>query len=135
MKKVSKNNNAFIDSQNLHLGEKSLGWSLDFNRFRNYLREKYEVTTAYLFIGYLPGKESFYEKLESFNYIIKHKPTLMGASGKIKGNCDAELVLQSMIDISKYDKAVIVTSDGDFHSLIEYLYKENKLECLLIPTV
>jgi len=45
-----ENNYAFIDSQNLNLGIKSLGWKLDFVKFRRYLREKYGVVTAYLFI-------------------------------------------------------------------------------------
>jgi len=39
-------------------------------------------------------------------------------NGKVKGNCDAELILQAMIDIDKYEKAVLVSSDGDFACLI-----------------
>lgn len=31
---------AFIDSQNLNLGVKSQGWSLDFKKFRLYLKNK-----------------------------------------------------------------------------------------------
>jgi len=34
---------AFIDSRNLHLSILSLGWKLDFQRFRVYLREKYTI--------------------------------------------------------------------------------------------
>lgn len=52
--RIQENNYAFIDSQNLNLGIKSLGWKLDFVKYRRYLREKYGVTTAYLFIGYVP---------------------------------------------------------------------------------
>ena len=36
-------NYAFIDSQNLNLSILSLGWKLDFQRFRVYLRDKYHV--------------------------------------------------------------------------------------------
>lgn len=36
-------NYAFIDGQNLNLGIKSLGWKLDFKKFRIYLEEKYAV--------------------------------------------------------------------------------------------
>ena len=42
---------AFIDSQNLNLGIQSLGWKLDFKKFRLYLKNKYSVEKAYLFIG------------------------------------------------------------------------------------
>ena len=40
-------NCAFIDSQNLNLSILSLGWKLDFQRFRVYLRDKYHVQNAY----------------------------------------------------------------------------------------
>ncbi|MGZ5497785.1 MAG: NYN domain-containing protein, partial [Candidatus Aminicenantales bacterium] len=53
--------------------------------------------------------------------------------GKIKGNVDAELVLHTMIEFPNYDKALIVSGDGDFHCLVEYLLKEDKLLKLLIP--
>ncbi len=44
---------AFIDSQNINLGVKSLGWNLDFKRFRIYLKDKYKVEKAFLFLGYI----------------------------------------------------------------------------------
>jgi uncharacterized LabA/DUF88 family protein len=53
--------------------------------------------------------------------------------GKVKGNIDAELVLHTMIEYPNYDKAVIVTGDGDFYCLIDYLKKQNKLGRLIVP--
>ena len=35
-----ENNFAYIDGQNLNLGVKSMGWNLDFKKFRIYLKEK-----------------------------------------------------------------------------------------------
>ena len=58
-----KNNYAFIDSNNLNLGVQSLGWNLDFRRFRRYLKEKYRVKVAYMFIGYVPTNQSLYSFL------------------------------------------------------------------------
>ncbi|MBU1256198.1 NYN domain-containing protein, partial [Patescibacteria group bacterium] len=46
----------------------------------------------------------------------------------------AELVLHTMIQYENYDKAIIVSGDGDFHCLIEYLDKKNKLLKILVPT-
>lgn len=126
-------NFAFIDSQNLNLAIRGQGWKLDFKRFRVYLREKYGVEKAYLFIGYINGNQSLYTTLQEAGFVCIFKPTLQYADGTTKGNCDAELVLWSMIDFKEYDKAVIVTGDGDFHCLVDYLLKENKLECVLIP--
>ncbi|MBD3330341.1 NYN domain-containing protein [Candidatus Peregrinibacteria bacterium] len=128
-----ENNYAFIDSQNLNLSIKSLGWNLDFQKFRIYLKEKYGVTKAFLFIGYIEGNNDLYKSLQEAGFICIFKPTLKYKKGKTKGNCDAELVLQSMIELPNYHKAVIVTGDGDFHCLIKYLITEKKLKKLLIP--
>ena len=38
-----------------------------------------------------------------------------------------------MIDYDEYEKALIVTGDGDFTCLVKHLYARNKLEYLLIP--
>ena len=131
--KAKDNNYAFIDSQNLNLGIRSLGWKLDYTHFRIYLKEKYGVTTAYLFIGYVPANQDLYSSLQAAGYILIFKPTLKKPDGKIKGNCDAELVLQSMIDYKKYDQAVVVSGDGDFACLVKYLNEHGKLRNLLVP--
>jgi len=131
--KVAGKNYAFIDSQNVNLGIRAQGWKLDFKRFRIYLRDKYGVEKAYLFIGYVSGNETLYATLQDAGFTCIFKPTLQYKDGTTKGNCDAELVLWSMIDFNEYNKAVIVTGDGDFHCLVDYLIKKNKLECVLIP--
>ena len=126
-------NYAFIDSQNLNLAIKSLGWELDFARFRIYLRDKYTVEKAFLFIGYLPGNERLYEYFQLSGYIVIFKPTLENNS-IIKGNCDAELVLHCMIELNNFHKAIIVSNDGDFCCLIEYLIRNRKLLKLITPS-
>ncbi len=128
-----ENNFAFIDGQNLNMGIKGLGWSLDFRKFRIYLREKYSVQKAYYFIGYVPGNTDLYTSLQQYGYILIFKPTFKNSDGKIKGNCDAELVLQAMIDFEHYEKAVIVSGDGDFHCLVKYLKEKGKLQTVLVP--
>jgi uncharacterized LabA/DUF88 family protein len=75
-----------------------------------------------------------YNSLQKSGYILVFKPTLKKPDGTIKGNCDAELVLQAMIDYKKYDKALIVSGDGEFACLVKYLNEQNKLKCLLVPT-
>ena len=134
MKKL-ENNFAFIDSQNLNLGVQSLGWKLDYKKFRIYLKEKYNVSRAYLFIGYIPNNQDLYSFLQGVGYVLIFKPTLPDRNGEVKGNVDADLVLQAMIDYKKYDKAIIITSDGDFYSLVKYLYKNNKLKNVISPYV
>lgn len=133
MKEKNLKNYAFIDSQNLNLSVQNMGWKLDFYRFRIYLREKYKVKVAYLFIGYISEFQDLYNSLQKYGYILIFKPTLKYKNKKTKGNCDAELVLQAMIDYPNYDKAVIVSGDGDFHCLINYLLQQKKIEKVLVP--
>ncbi len=130
-----KNNFAYIDGQNLNLGVKSMGWNLDFKRFKIYLTEKYGVSKAYYFIGFVAGNQRLYDALQEYGYILVFKPVVLGEDKKPKGNIDADLVLQAMIDLheSKFEKAAIVTSDGDFYSLVEYFYIQNKLKIVLSP--
>jgi len=128
-----ENNYAFIDSQNVNMGVEELGWKLDFRKFITYLKEKYSVKTTYLFIGYLPENQNLYANLQKYGYVLVFKPVMKDGSGKPKGNVDADLVLRTMVEYDKYDKAVIVSSDGDFYSLVEHLYGKGKLEAVLSP--
>ena len=130
-----RNNYAFIDGQNLYLGVKKLGWNLDYHKFRIYLREKYHTTQAYLFIGYIKTNEPLYRDLERADFILIFKPTTVGADGKIKGNVDADLVLRAMDKLDNYQKAILVSSDGDFYSLAGYLNGIGKLEAVLSPDI
>jgi uncharacterized LabA/DUF88 family protein len=130
---MQKENYAFIDSQNLNLSIKELGWRLDFRKFRQYLKEKYHISKAYLFLGFIAENNDLYKSLQDAGFILIFKPTLTYKDGHTKGNCDAELVLQTMIEFKNYHKALLVTGDGDFHCLAKYLIQEKKLEKLLIP--
>ena len=127
-----QNNYAFIDSQNLEMSIREQGWSLDYKAFRTYLKDKYNVTKAFYFIGYVATNADLYESLQQFGYILVFKPTLE-VRGRIKGNVDAELVLHAMIEYHNYDQAVIVSGDGDFFCLVKYLASNHKLHKLIVP--
>ena len=126
-------NYAFIDGQNLHKGIKELGWDLDYRRFRRYLEEKFDVTQAFIVMGYLPTEAALYTALQSYGFILIFKPILQYKDGHVKGNCDADLVLNAMIRFTEYEKAVIVSGDGDFYCLIKYLQDQDKLRMVLVP--
>ena len=126
----------FIDSQNVNLGVRSQGWELDWAKFRLYLRNKYKVEKAYLFIGHVTGNELLYTHLQENGFILIFKPTLEHkVNGKIiiKGNVDAELVLHTMIHYKNFNKAIIISGDGDFRCLIEYLVGKDKLLLVMAP--
>ncbi|OJI09608.1 MAG: hypothetical protein COV08_00490 [Candidatus Vogelbacteria bacterium CG10_big_fil_rev_8_21_14_0_10_49_38] len=132
--KPKENNYAFIDSQNVYKGtRRDFGWKLDWARFRTHLKHKYRVTQAYLFIGFMPEHNDIYDELQKAGFILKFKPVLPNGKDGVKGNVDADLLLQTMIDYLNYDRAVIVSSDGDFYSLVRHLYDNKKLLTVLSP--
>ena len=135
---------AFIDSQNLNLGtSKNIfrgkmllykGWKLDYKRFRIYLKDKYKAEKAFLFIGLIPENQKLYDSLTKYGFELIFKPTVKDRSGKPKGNIDAELVLYcAKIEYDNYDKAIIVSGDGDFYCLHKFLKEKNKLLKIIIP--
>ncbi len=130
--RIQQKNYAFIDGQNLYMSIKNQGWVLDYGRFRRYLTDKYHVTKAFLFIGHIPTNADLYKSLQEYGFILIFKP-ILEVKGRIKGNVDAELVLQVMIEYPNYDKAVIVSGDGDFYCLIKYLKNKEKLLKLIVP--
>ena len=110
---------------------------MDWRKLRQYLRNKYQVSKAFIFIGKVIGNEPLYQFLTQSGYTLIFKPTLEHKEkGKliVKGNVDAELVLHSMIQYKNYHKAMIISGDGDFHCLIDYLKKKGKLLKVLVPT-
>lgn len=139
---------AFIDSQNLVVSTQKLGWKMDWHKFRMFLTEKYGVTKAFMFIGYVPEFEEMYVQLHETGYSVVLKPTFdmtkprpeaadkeKGEEDKpVKGNIDADLVLWAMKEMSNYEKAIIVSGDGDFYTLVEYLEGKGRLLKLLTPT-
>ena len=144
-RRAKKTNYAFIDSQNLNLGTQKAGIKMDWRRFRKFLEEKYNVSHAYMFIGYMAENEQLYEQLHEQGYLIALKRTMEITSTEhkgtpqedektvVKGNIDADLVLYAMKEIPNYDKAIIVSGDGDFYGLIEYLAEQKKLLHVLTP--
>lgn len=143
---------AFIDSQNLNLGIQAMGWKMDWRKFRAFLAKEYDVTKAFMFIGYMVENESMYEQLHDAGYLIVLKPTLdikapvdkeddgvdsskqkEEAKHQVKGNIDADLVLYAMKELPNYDQAIIVSGDGDFFGLAEYLVERHKLRHIMTP--
>lgn len=157
MNKRSQKSNiyAFIDSQNLNVGVQKFGWKMDWKKFRLFLSDNYGVTKAFMFIGYVPEFENLYEQLHDAGYLVVLKPTFDMTRVRTeeketskddkelktkkederptKGNVDADLVLWAMKELPHYNQAVIVSGDGDFYALVEYLDEQKKLLKLLAP--
>ncbi len=133
--KKEESNFAYIDGANLHKGIEELGWNLDYARFRVWLKDKYHISKAYLFIGLIPKNQLLYKYLQEVGFTLVFKETTYYSNGKAKGNCDAELVLNAVSDFyeNKFDNAFLVTGDGDFSCLATFLLGKSKLGFIIAP--
>lgn len=117
---------------------------MDWRKFRQFLTDEYGVTKAYMFIGYIPENEQLYDQMHEVGFSVVLKPTFDLTRPRpevdekderpVKGNIDADLVLWVMKEMSNYEKAIIVSGDGDFFSLVEYLVSKKRLLHLLTPS-
>jgi uncharacterized LabA/DUF88 family protein len=130
MKKI----NIYIDGNNLYRAASELGFRIDYKKFRGWLRQKYSPENVYLFIGLIPSRTAFYERLQEAGYILFFKQTVT-VKGVVKGNCDAELVLKVVSDFytKRFDSSILLTGDGDFGCLVEFLKENNALNLVLAP--
>ena len=137
MKANQENNLAFIDGQNLHLGTTENNWKIDHSKFRIYLKDKYNITEAYYLLGYISEEQQdLYHNLQKAGFIVsfkEHNPNLLTQK---KGNVDTDIVfeiMKNLIDNKNFSKIVIVSGDGDYKKLVDYLIKKNKFLKILFP--
>jgi uncharacterized LabA/DUF88 family protein len=142
------NNFAFIDGANLHYTYEHLDWEINYAKLLTLLKAKLNVTFAYYFLG---KKEypALYAALESDGYNVKLKDTIEYTTKeeycpycwkviapeliRYKSDCDSFMTLEVISNMSLYDKAVIITSDGDFDELVKELIRKDKLKLVFAP--
>jgi uncharacterized LabA/DUF88 family protein len=90
-----------------------------------------------MFIGLVANNQKLYTQLQAAGFILVFKPTVRYfENGKetVKGNVDAELVLHAAaIEYANYNKAIIVSGDGDFACLMQFLEENSKLLHVFTP--
>lgn len=140
-KKENKNRNyAFIDGQNLYYGTAKLEirpWKINLARFRVYMKEKYDVTEAYYFLGYVQQtNQELYEEIQKAGFVLIFREHNTAMIGKKKGNVDSDIIFQIMKKIYKkedFDRVILVSGDGDYKLIVDFLIEEKRLEKVLFP--
>lgn len=134
-----ENNFAFIDGQNLHMGTNSEkpAWNVDFLKFRKYLEKKYNISKAYYFLGFVINeKNDLYDKIQEAGFILKFREHNSAMIGKKKGNVDSDIVFAIMKKLYKkeeFDKIILVSGDGDYRILVDFLIEEGRFKKILFP--
>jgi len=134
---IKQNNYAFIDGQNLHLGTKECGWCVDHEKLRTYLAKKYGVTQAYYFLGFISEKEQeLYAGLQKAGFILFFREHSSALKGKKKGNVDCDIIfsiMKKLVEGEEFERVVLVSGDGDYKQLVDFLIKKGKFKKILFP--
>ena len=127
---------AYIDGANLDKGTSELGWRIDYQKFYVWLNDKFKIDTAYMFIGHVPKYKNLYNKMRNAGFTLVFKDTSNVGYGQVKGNCDADLILHVARGVyeTEINKAIIVSSDGDFSCLIKFLQEKEREVIILSPS-
>ena len=112
-------------------------WKIDLARFRVYLEKKYNVAKAYYFLGFVQEKnQDLYEEIQNAGFVLifrEHNPAMIG---KKKGNVDSDIIFQIMKKMYKkedFGKVILVSGDGDYKLVVDFLIEENKFGKILLP--
>ena len=141
-KKRQNRNYAFIDGQNLYMGTAKREvdpWKIDLARFRIYLAEKYAVSKAFYHLGYVQDTlraQEIYERIQNAGFTLVFRQHSEAMIGNKKGNVDSDIIFSIMKRLYKkedFEKIVIVSGDGDYKNLVDFLIEENRFRKLLLP--
>lgn len=135
-----ENNLAFFDGQNLYMGTAKReidSWVVSLTRFRVYLEQKYKVNRAFYHLGYTNGDhEELYEKIQKAGFILVFKKHNKLMAGLKKGNVDSDIIFSVMKRLYKkedFHKVILVSGDGDYKILVDFLIEENRFKKILFP--
>lgn len=130
-------NLAFVDGQNLHLGTKDECWSVDHRRLRTYLKDKYDVDEAYYYLGFVSEEQQhLYEGLQRAGFILSFREHSLALKGRKKGNVDCDIVfdvMRKLVEGEDFDKVLLISGDGDYKKLVDFLLKRKKFKKILFP--
>jgi len=152
VKKREKSNSkiagVYIDGANILHGSIDAGWKIDYEKLRNYLREKYKIKSLiyYNSIGYertRKGKflydkdgqlkishkqKKFYDVLRGIGYrtVIKNLKFINNDFSKPKNNMDTYLTVDILEESDSWQTLVLFSGDCDFDRLIEIIMGRQK---------
>lgn len=123
----------FIDGSNLYAAAKTLDFNIDYKRLLNFFANKGQLIRAFYFTALLEDQE--YSPIRplvdwldynGYTMVTKAAKEFTDEAGrkKIKGNMDIELAVDLMEMAYSIDHAVILSGDGDFRRLVEYVQRK-----------
>lgn len=121
----------FIDTQNIYHSARNL-----YNRKVNFgtlvkdtvAGRKLVRAIAYVITSEAGDEKAFFEALEKMGIETRTKDLQIFAGGAKKGDWDVGLAIDAVRTAPRIDAAIIVSGDGDFVPLVEYLQKHSGIQ-------
>ena len=121
----------FIDTQNLYHSARNL-----YNRKVNFgavvkdavAGRKLVRAIAYVITSEAGDEKAFFEALEKMGIETRTKDLQIFAGGAKKGDWDVGLAIDAVRTAPRIDAAIILSGDGDFVPLVEYLQKHSGIQ-------
>jgi len=117
----------FVDIQNVYYGAMdNFKGKIDFRKLTESIVKgrKLVVSNAYLVKGD-NDNSNFVTFMKQLGYSIISKDLKKRSDGSAKGNLDIEMVIDIITEKDRLDTVVLVSGDGDFVALVEYLKSQN----------
>jgi len=117
----------FVDVQNMYYSAKNLyGQRVNFSRILEVATGGRQMirALAYVIRASMPEEQTFFDALEKAGFEVKMKDVQIFAGGVRKGDWDVGIAIDMIRLAPRLDVLVLVSGDGDYISLVEYLQNQ-----------
>lgn len=114
----------FIDVQNMYHSSKHLyNARVNFGQvLKTAVGDRHLIRAlGYVSVSQTPEEDAFFQALQKQGFEVKMKDLQVFADGTKKGDWDVGITIDCVRMSEKIDVAVLVTGDGDFMPLVEFL--------------
>jgi uncharacterized LabA/DUF88 family protein len=95
------------------------------------------VEEASYFLGFTDeAQQDLYSNLQKAGFIVCFREHHSALKATKKGNVDTDIVFEAMkvlIERDDFGKVLLVSGDGDYKKLVDYLIKKGRFEKILFP--
>lgn len=119
----------FIDVQNMYYSAKNLfGAKVNFGNIVNEAVAGRKLIRAIAYVVSTEGKEEqpFFEALNSLGIETRDKPLQIFYGGEKKADWDVGIAVEAIRLSPSLDSVILVSGDGDYTVLVEYLRNQGK---------
>jgi len=133
MTKNKLKSKVYIDGANVFYSQKKLGWSLDWQKVKDFIEDKKEVVEYRYYTGIKNDDDKMRKYLRYLNHIKFYTITKPLKKIKIseskfiyKCNFDVEITTDILLEKYSLDEMILFSGDSDFSYLIDKLKSMGK---------